>query len=232
SLNTAKNLGITSLSNTARYGLTLVLGGGEVSLLEMTNAYATFANEGIRTPHHAILSVESPLGEKLAYQTENPYRVLAKNIALQINSILSDNKARTPAFGAASPLYFPGYDVAAKTGTTNDYRDAWVIGYTPNISVGAWAGNNDNHSMDKRVAGYIIAPLWNSFMQYAITTRKQEFFDPPPVIPQDIKPVLRGIWQGSATYTIDTISGKLATEYTPKETKEERVIPNVHSILH
>ena len=85
-----------------------------------------------------------------------------------MNDILSDNVARTPAFGAQSFLNFPDRHVAVKTGTTNDYRDAWIVGYTPSLVVGAWAGNNDNSPMEKKVAGFIIAPLWNAFFTYFI----------------------------------------------------------------
>src|SRR5690606_6655927 len=88
-------------------------------------------------------------------------RVLSQNTARQISDILSDNVARTPAFGPNSLLNIPG--VAVKTGTTNNYRDAWIIGYTPDVVIGAWAGNNDNTSMERRVAGMIIAPMWQAF---------------------------------------------------------------------
>lgn len=232
SLNTAEDLGITSLDDINRYGLTLVLGGGEVSLLELTSAYGVFANDGVRAPHNSILKIEDKYGNVLEEYRPTKREVLDENIARQITDILSDNQARTPAFGANSPLYFPGYDVAAKTGTTNDYRDAWIVGYSPNIVVGAWAGNSDNSSMEKRVAGFIVAPFWNEFMQTALTERPKEVFTKPFETPSDIKPVLRGIWEGSRTYYTDAISGKLATEYTPEETKEEHILTQIHSILH
>jgi membrane carboxypeptidase/penicillin-binding protein PbpC len=147
--------------------------------------------------------------------------------------MLSDNEARAPAFGSRSFLYFPGRDVAAKTGTTNDYRDAWIVGYTPNIAVGAWAGNNDNSPMDKRVAGFIIAPLWNEFMYRAFEKYPDEKFrQPQPLNEDQLKPILKGIWRGGSSYTIDTVSGKLATQYTPIETREERFVEDINSILH
>jgi membrane carboxypeptidase/penicillin-binding protein PbpC len=147
--------------------------------------------------------------------------------------ILSDNEARTPAFGARSFLYFEDSDVAVKTGTTNDYRDAWIIGYTPYIVVGAWAGNNDNSPMEKKVAGFIVAPLWNAFMQEALKESPSETFKKPITDKSTkiLKPILRNIWKGGEVYTIDTVSGKLATDSTPEETKEERVVQSVHSIL-
>jgi len=232
-LNTAKKFGITSLTDINRYGLTLVLGGGEVSLLEMTSAYGVFANEGVKNPYTGILKIEDSSGDVLEEFSPKPERILEKNIALQISDILSDEEARIPAFGERSYLYIPGHDVAAKTGTTNDYRDAWIIGYTPSISVGAWAGNNDNSAMEKRIAGFIIAPLWNAFMKEALASAPQEPFKKPEDTPKEgLKPILRGIWLGNESYFIDRLSGKLATVYTPEETKEERIVTNVHSILY
>lgn len=233
SLDTAKRMGISSLADINRYGLTLVLGGGEVSLLELTGAYGVFGNEGIKNPPVGILKIEDGVGNVLESFSQREERVLDKTVALTISDILSDNRARTPAFGEDSYLKISGYDVAAKTGTTNDYRDAWIVGYTPTIAVGAWAGNNDNSSMEKKVAGFIIAPLWNAFMKEALKTMPEEPFKKPPEIDTEgLKPILRGVWLGGESYIVDKISGKLATVYTPKETREERVIPNIHSILY
>ena len=169
SLELAKDFGLTSLSSADRYGLTLVLGGGEVSLLDMTNAYGVFANDGLFRPSAAILRVEDKNGTVLEEWTERPERIISESVARQISDILSDNEARAPAFSAASPLYFPTRQVAAKTGTTNDYKDAWILGYTPSLSVGAWVGNNDNTPMEKKVARFIVAPLWHEFMEYALS---------------------------------------------------------------
>ena len=150
-----------------------------------------------------------------------------------ISDVLSDNTARTPAFGEQSYLYFPGRDVAAKTGTTNDYRDAWIVGYTPSLVVGARAGNNDNSPMEKKVAGFIIAPLWNAFMQEALKSLPNEPLPKPePTDLSAVKPVIRGVWQGGLTYIIDRFSGKKATEYTPPEAQQEKVVGSVHSILY
>jgi len=232
SLQTAKDFGISSLTNINQYGLTLVLGGGEVSLLEMTNAYGVFANEGIYNPHVGIISVEDSGGNVLEKFSRQGHRVIDEDIARQISGVLSDNDARAPAFGERSYLYFDGRDVAVKTGTTNDYRDAWIIGYTPNISVGTWAGNNDNSPMEKKVAGFIVAPMWNAFMQEVLKEYEEQSFRKPKKTSGEIKPVLRGVWQGGEIYKIDSITGKLATEYTPKETLKERVVTNVHNILY
>lgn len=224
SIKTARDLGITSLTDASRYGLTLVLGGGEVSLIDMAGAYGVFANEGVRNPVVSILKIEDSNGVVLEEFSEKSYRVLDRNVALQISDVLSDNNARTPAFGERSSLYFPGFDVAAKTGTTNDYRDAWILGYTPNIVVGAWAGNNDNTPMEKKVAGLIIAPMWNEFMSYALPKMDRDTF-PSPEYPRVTKPVLRGIWQGGVYVDNDgdeARDGEI-TNYVEQD---------VHSILH
>jgi len=195
-LNLARSMGVETLTNPDQYGLTLALGGGEVSLLDMTSAYGVFANEGVRKPYTTILKVTDKKGNVLEEHEDVPGdQVLQREVALSISDVLSDNVARTPAFGAQSLLYFPGRDVAVKTGTTNDYRDAWIIGYTPSIAIGAWAGNNDNSPMEKRVAGFIIAPLWNAVMSEAVSDLPNEEFPAPPEIPTDLKPVLRGEWQ-------------------------------------
>ncbi|OHA85513.1 MAG: hypothetical protein A2408_03295 [Candidatus Yonathbacteria bacterium RIFOXYC1_FULL_52_10] len=179
SLETARRMGITTLTDKSRYGLTLVLGGGEVSLLELTSAYGVFANEGVRNPYVSILRVEDREGKVLEEFAPHAEEVLDQNAALLISDILSDNVARTPLYGERSSLYFEGRDVAAKTGTTNDYRDTWIVGYTPNLVLGAWAGNNDNSPMEKKVAGLIVAPMWRAVMEKAIEKFPIEDFTPP-----------------------------------------------------
>ncbi|MHB1117977.1 MAG: transglycosylase domain-containing protein [Minisyncoccota bacterium] len=233
SIATAKRMGITSLTDPDRYGLTLVLGGGEVSLLELTGAYGVFANDGIKNPTQTILRIEDKDGRVIEEFQESPEEVLSSDVARDITSILSDNKARTPAFGATSALYFPGKDIAVKTGTTNDYRDVWTVGYTPNIAVGMWAGNNDNTPMQKNVAGMIIAPIWHAFMEEALKiTPPERFIAPEPKDLSSFPAPLAGVWQGGEKYIIDTASGKLATANTPTEMKKVVVVPNIHTILH
>lgn len=195
-LETARRLGLTTLSRPlGYYGLPLVLGGGEVKLLEMVGAYATFANSGVRNPTTPILSITNTQGDELETFEENPTQAIDAEVAHTVNNVLSDNVARTPAFGANSALVIPGYDVAVKTGTTNDYRDVWIIGYTPDIAVGAWAGNNDNRPMEKKVAGFIIAPLWNEFMREALPKLPKTDFTPMnPADPTIGNPILHGTW--------------------------------------
>ncbi len=219
-LNLAQKMGIASLGDINQYGLTLVLGGGEVSMLDLTSAYGVFANDGARNPYRYILEVDDKNGNVLekADAQPNPIPVMDPNIAEQVSDVLSDNNARTPAFGSNSPLYFPGHDVAVKTGTTNDYKDAVIVGYTPNIVIGAWAGNNDNHPMQKKIAAFIIAPYWNKVMNAAIKLRPNDTF-PRPVVDNgyDLKPVLRGVWQGGIS--------------TPSS-GGERLSGGVHDILY
>lgn len=232
-INLANNMGIESLNDPDRYGLTLVLGGGEVTPLELTGAYAVFANDGVRNPPHYILRIEDASGKTIYSYSPDPNQVLNPNIAREITDILSDNEARTPLFGSNSPLYFEGYDVAAKTGTTNDYRDAWTVGYTPRIAVGAWVGNNDNSSMEKLVSGYLVAPMWNAFMKEVLKSEPISYFRSPE-LPDDstLKPALRGVWQGGETYFVDSRTGLPGNLSTPDEFKQEKIIPNVHSILY
>lgn len=234
SLKTAESMGISTLTDISRYGLTLVIGGGEVTLLDITSAYGVFADNGTRNPYTGILKVEDSNGNILEQYTPNPREnVLTKNVALTISDILSDNVARTPTFGANSPLLIPGKDAAVKTGTTNDNKDAWTIGYTPSIVAGVWAGNNNNKPMKKGGSG-VAGPIWNKFMIEALKSLPNEKFEKPDlsVDPSTVKPALRGFWQGNDNFFIDKVSGKLATEFTPKETREEKVITNVHSILY
>jgi len=232
-LQTAENMGISTLGDSSQYGLTLVIGGGEVTLLDMTSAYGVFANDGLREPYTGILEVDDSSGKVLEQFTPNEKNVLPKNTALTISDILSDNTARTPTFGANSVLNIPGKDIAVKTGTTNNDKDAWTIGYTPSLVTGVWVGNNDDTAM-KNGGVALAGPIWNKFMNAALKTLPNETFQKPDLTtdPATLKPVLRGFWQGNENFFIDKISGKLATSETPDQTKQEKVVTNVHSILY
>ncbi|MBU0998812.1 transglycosylase domain-containing protein [Patescibacteria group bacterium] len=233
SLKTAESMGISTLKDSNQYGLTLVIGGGEVSLLDMTSAYGVFANDGVRNPYTGILKVEDLNGNILEQYNPNPQEILPKNTALIISDLLSDEKAREPTFGAHSILYIPNKDVAVKTGTTNNNKDAWTIGYTPSITVGVWAGNNDNQPM-KKGGSAVAGPIWNKFITEALKILPAENFEKPNLETDliKVKPVLRGFWQGNENFFIDKISGLLATSNTPPETLQEKIITNVHSILY
>lgn len=168
----ATRLGITTLSDPSRYGLALVLGGAEVRPLDMASAFSVFSQDGIRHDIAPILKIVDKNGEEsIRTRDREGNRVLDTDIARKINSILSDNVARTPIFGPNSPLAFPvGVTVAAKTGTTQNFRDAWTVGYTPSIAAAVWAGNNDNRPMREGADGvFIAAPIWREFMNAALT---------------------------------------------------------------
>ena len=230
-IKTARDMGIHTLTDASRYGLTLVIGGGEVSLLDITSAYGVFAQEGVRHPYASILKVEDANGNILEQYTDQSQQVVERDATLQVSSILSDNQARIPTFGAHSPLEISGREVAVKTGTTNNNKDAWTVGYTPSIVTGVWVGNNDNTPMKKGGAA-LAGPIWHDFMSYALQKLPDESFTPPPPVDPSLKPILRGSFLGNETFTIDTVSGKLATEATPPETRLEKSITNVHNILY
>ena len=165
----AERLGISTLTRDD-YGLSLTLGGGDVSLLELTNAYAIFANSGLDVDAYAIEKIVDHFGNVVyEHKKENSDQIIRRDHAYLISHILSDNNARTPAFGANSVLKLP-FSAAVKTGTTNDFRDNWTMGYTPDIAIGVWIGNADYTPM-KNISGVTgAAPLWKDVMQWAVNT--------------------------------------------------------------
>lgn len=173
----AARLGITTLTR-PDYGLSLTLGGGEVTLLELSGAYAAIANGGVRIPPTPILEISSSDGAVLWRHEPQGTQVLRPQHAYLMTSILSDNAARTPAFGENSPLKL-SRPAAAKTGTTNDTRDNWTVGYTPELVVGVWVGNSDNTPM-ANVSGITgAAPIWHDFMEGALAGREAQGFGVP-----------------------------------------------------
>ncbi|MCL5010899.1 MAG: PBP1A family penicillin-binding protein [Patescibacteria group bacterium] len=189
-INLAGQMGISTLKDPVSYGLALVLGGGEVKLLEMTSAYSVFANNGLKTPVNFIREITDDSDNVVESMNAKTIRVLPSDIAQKINDVLSDNAARTPMFGANSALFVPGYDTAAKSGTTQDERDGWTIGYSPNLAVGVWVGNNNNASMTKSAVS-VAAPIWKDFMLKVLPGLPQENFIKPQNQPSG-KPVLDG----------------------------------------
>ena len=228
-VNTAHQLGVSTLTDPKEIGLSLVLGGGEVTLLDMVGAYGVFANNGVKNPTTGILEVRDSMGAIVDQYQPNPSQVFDKNAIATLNDVLSDAKARIPTFGDA--ITIPG--VAVKTGTTNDDKDAWIIGYTPSIAVGVWSGNNDNKSM-KSGGSAVSGPLWKAFMQEALHKYPLQPFAKPIPDPaySSLKAVLRGIWLGNETVTIDKITGLRATENTPPESRSEKTVTNVQDILY
>lgn len=169
SINTAISMGITTLKRDAsNYGPSLVLGGGEVRLLDIVSAYGVFAARGNKIPPFLINHIEDADGNIITETKKAPIRVVSPEATDLITSILSDNEARFAVFGTYSALYLPGYEVAAKTGTTQEYKDAWTIGYTKDIVAGVWVGNSDNTPTNEQPGVVLAAPIWQRFMLKAL----------------------------------------------------------------
>ncbi|MDD5291210.1 MAG: PBP1A family penicillin-binding protein [Patescibacteria group bacterium] len=232
-LNLASDFGYTSLSDRDRFGLSLVLGGGEVKLLEHTNAYGVFAREGLINPVAAILKIEDKNGKVIEeFKQPEEKRVLDPKIARMINGVLSDNSARAYIFGESNWLTLGSRPVGAKTGTTNDYHDAWTIGYTPSIVTGVWVGNSDNTAMKRGADGSVVAaPIWHDFMQKVLGDTPVEEFKPAE-IEKTGKPVLDGEIGDGEKVKIDLASGLLATPYTPESFIKEITYRQDHCLLY
>lgn len=218
------DMGITTLNDPDRLGLTLVLGGGEVKLLEHTGAYAVFANEGVKVDLRSILRIEDTKGNVIEESTIQERRVLDRNVTLQISSILADNNARAPLWGYNSLINFPNRDVAAKSGSTNNSRDAWIMGYAPNLAVGVWVGNNDNASMNG-LSGLIATPMWREFMDIALATVEEKSFGEPQALDPTIKPVLRGEIFDSSALIQNIQLGNTTLDIAS-------IASSIHTILH
>ncbi|NCP87512.1 MAG: hypothetical protein CO094_13985 [Anaerolineae bacterium CG_4_9_14_3_um_filter_57_17] len=177
----ARRLGITSLTRDD-YGLALTLGGGDVSVLEMTAAYAVIANNGQKIPPVAILKISDYAGNVIyEYQPPQGEQVIRAEHAYLMANILSDNEARAPMFGRNSVINLP-FPAAAKTGTTNDFRDNWTMGFTPDLAVGVWVGNADYTPMVNTTGLSGAAPIWADFMQAAVPQNPRGFDRPPGIM--------------------------------------------------
>lgn len=236
-IKTARSMGLTTLKDNVDYTAETVLGSREVKQVDMVNAFESFANGGVHYESTAVLKVVDPNNKVLEDNTKpkTPKRVLDPQVAYMINSVLSDNNARAYIFGQNNPLVVPGRTVAAKTGTTTDYKDAWTMGYSTNLVAGVWAGNNNNKAMTQS-ASSVSAPVWNSFMKKALTGPDEKFNRPAgikevtldattgrlatdkttnkrtDIFPSWYKPATGG----SSDIKIDKLSGKQATECTPE----------------
>ncbi|PIT88552.1 MAG: penicillin-binding protein [Candidatus Magasanikbacteria bacterium CG10_big_fil_rev_8_21_14_0_10_36_32] len=224
----AKKFGYTTL--TGDYGLSLVLGGGEVNLLEHTNAYATLANEGKYIPNSTILKIIDNQGTTIfEWQEIQPQEAIKPELAALTSSVLSDNKARAFIFGINNTLTLPDRPIAAKTGTTNDYKDAWTMGYVPSLAAGVWVGNTTPSPM-KGGGNMLAGQIWNRFMKESLANTPIETFPiPPPNIAT--KPVLRGA-VGSIKLKLNNLNGKIATTSTPENLIVEKEYLPPHTILH
>lgn len=176
--------------NLQSVGLSLVLGGREASLMQITSAYSVFAREGKKKEPFAIIEVKDRKGKKLyKHDDKGEERVLSEGVSFLISHMLLDNNARSDAFGTRSFLVIPGRSVAVKTGTTDQKRDNWTIGYTPSYVVGVWVGNNDNTPLDPRIASGVTgaSPIWNKVMQRVLKgTKSEEFKQPAEIISMEI----------------------------------------------
>jgi 1A family penicillin-binding protein len=180
SVKTAQDMGITTLK--PPYGPSIVLGGWEVKLIEITSAYGVFATDGLKVPPTGILRIEDSDGNIIEENKRTGQRVLPIQVCREINDVLSDNDARAPMFGYYSTLYFgEDYQVAVKTGTTQNYQDAWAIGYTPSIVIGVWAGNNNNSAMLERPGVVLAGVIFHNVMEQAFSKYPPIQFNPPEV---------------------------------------------------
>lgn len=193
----AKEMGITTLNKPpSYYGLSLVLGGGEVKLLDMVTSYGVFATEGYKVSPIFISKIEDSKGNIIKEYKVTPKKIIDSEICRKISDILSDNEARAPIFGYNSPLYFKEYEVAVKTGTTQNFKDAWTIGYTPSIVVGVWVGNNNNTPMDKKPGVYLAGPIFHEFLEKTLKYFPKEKFNKPKNVLTS-KPILNGVLPGN-----------------------------------
>lgn len=175
-LDKAEDIGITTLDSDVNYGLSLVLGSGEVPLVQMTNAFAAFANEGENYTPTIILQIRDKK-DRVVYKGESKAkRAFTSEVSFIISSILSDASARAEVFGNALNT---SIKTAVKTGTTNDYKDALTIGYTPNIVVGVWVGNNDNKPMDTVAGSLGAAPIWRKVIERIAQDQSSGWFSKP-----------------------------------------------------
>lgn len=234
-LDQAEAMGYTTFGDRSRFGLSLVLGGGEVKLLEHTGGFAVFAADGVRHPTVAVKKIVDERGKVLEeFKPSEGNRVLDGEIARQVTSILSDNDARSFIFGGRNFLTLGGRPVAAKTGTTNDFRDAWTVGYTPSLAAGVWVGNNNNDEMGRGADGSVVAaPIWNRFMGRVLKGTPVERFPAPKPVTVD-KPILKGKIEGNVKVRVDKITGKKipdsCTDY-PKAFVVEKELMEAHTIL-
>lgn len=233
-LDLAHQMGITTLNDPARYGDSLVLGGGEVKLVDLVSAYGVMANQGTAgyseknrngtfTTSTALLEVRDRKGKVLDKYKSNDRKVFNEDLAYQISNVLSDDAARAPQFGRGGPLTLNGRPAAAKTGTTDSFRDAWTVGYTPQLVAGVWIGNNDNSPMN-RVGGSVgAAPIWNEYMERALDGQPAQQFERPSGIKEMKVDKLTGLLPGSGGATKTDV---FTSENAPKDKSSVKTSPS------
>lgn len=217
----AQRMGVTTLDDKQQYGLSLALGSAETKLLDMTHAYAGFANAGDQPAIQYIEEIKSKFDERVPVEQTKSKRIINEGGAYLISHILSDENARAGMFGGS--LSVPGKKVAVKTGTTDENRDAWTIGYTPQLALGVWAGNNDNRQMTSG-GGAVAGPIWRSVMSQALPAQNGDPFNRPDgVVERD---VCYGVGKlapraGENTYKEVFLSSALPSFGCDVKTKEE-----------
>lgn len=252
-IQTAKDLGITTLTDPDRYGLALVLGGGEVKPIELAGAYGTFGNSGNYATTTPFLKILDSKGKTLYEFKEggNVKAALDPQIAYEITDILSDNNVRRDIFG--NSLVVPGYKVAVKTGTTQEFHDAWTAGTTTHLATVVWVGNNDNSKMKNGADGSVVAaPIFRTYMAKALARYPKDDFSRPSGIQeasvekfsnklptqysQDTVKDIFASWQVptqkddvNQVVQVNRVNGFLATDSTPADLIEQRVYRNLHS---
>jgi len=252
-LKTAKDLGITTLNQPDRYGLALVLGGGEVKPIEMAGAFAAFSDAGKYHQPTSILKIEDSRGKTLyEYKpNDNKFQAVDPQIAYQISNILDDDSARQMVFGSENALDFGDYHVSAKTGTTTDFHDAWTVGYSTQIATAVWVGNNDNSKMKTGADGSVIAaPIFHTYMAN-FSDNKDDFVRPagiqeitvekfsnklPSQYSRDLVKDIFASWQVptdrddvNIILRVNKTNNLLATDSTPAELIEEKLFANIHN---
>lgn len=233
-LETTDALGYTTLTDRDNYGLSLSIGGGDVTLLEHTSAFATLAREGERHPVTGVLKVETSTGEVLYEWKDEPQQALDQKAARTLNNVLSDQNARGYTF---APLNLKDRPAAAKTGTSQEFRDAWTMGYTPSLAAGVWVGNNDNTKMNQNAGAdgvSLAAPIWNDFMSRALEGTAVETFQKAEYSASN--PGVLGNLDKKETKKIDKITKKLIPDECvatyPQEYLEDKEFKIPHDLLY
>lgn len=229
-------LGYTTFTDRSRFGLSVVLGGGEVRLVEHLSAYGALVQGGILHSRTPILKVEDRRGKALLQFQDRAERVMDPNVTALVDSVLTDNNARSFIFGSRSPLILPDRPVVAKTGTTDGFRDGWTMGGVPSLVAGVWVGNNNNSSMRPGADGVVVAaPIWHEFLVRALKGTKAESF-PKPKPSTAKKPILTGKLLAGTPVSVDRVTGKRIPDSClstwPKEFVRQQTVKAVHDILY
>lgn len=228
-----KRWGLNYLNQeTSSFGLSTAIGAQEIRLLDHVSAMGIFANQGKKAPYKSILEITDAKGAKIfEARLDESEQVLNANTANMVANVMSNDALRAPVFGARGLLTLPGRPVGAKTGTTEDFKDAWTVGYTPSLVTGVWVGNNDGRVMRRADGSLVAAPIWNAFMRAALEgTPVEQFAGFTPT--KSEKPMLSGKFAKEEKLKIDKTTGKRATDLCPAEFVEEKEFKEVHDILH